>query len=56
MQAREARLAEVETALSCGDPTADLVALAAEHTRLRADVEAAIAGWERAVAEQEALG
>ena len=32
------------------------VALAAEHTRLRTNVEAAVADWERALAEQEALG
>ena len=56
VQAQEARLAEVEAALAAGNPTADLVALAAEHTRVRAEVDAAVADWERTVAEQEALG
>ena len=55
VQTREARLAEVEAALASDSRDADLVALAAEHTRLRAEVDAAIADWERAVAEQEAL-
>jgi len=56
VQAREIALAGVETALAGGGAGADLVALAAEHTRLRAQVEAAVAGWERAVAEHDALG
>ncbi len=56
VQTGEARLAVVETALASGGKDADLVALAAEHTRLRAEVDTAIAEWERAVAEQEALG
>lgn len=54
VQTREARLVEIEAALA-GGSAADLVVLAAEHTRVRADVEAAIADWERAVAAQEAL-
>ncbi len=56
VQDREARLAEVEGALASGGEGADLIALAAEHTRLRGEVDAAIAEWERAVTEQEALG
>jgi ATP-binding cassette subfamily F protein 3 len=55
VQTREARLAEIEAALASGGRGADLVALAAEHTKLRADVDAAIAEWERAMAEHEAL-
>jgi ATP-binding cassette subfamily F protein 3 len=54
VQAWEARLAEVEAALGFGG--GDLVALAAEHTRVRAEVDAAVAEWERASAEQETLG
>jgi ATP-binding cassette subfamily F protein 3 len=55
VQAKEAELAEVETALAAGDPNTDLVALAAEHTRLRAEVDKAVTAWERAAAESEAL-
>jgi ATP-binding cassette, subfamily F, member 3 len=55
VQAREAELADVEAALAAGDPTADLVALAAEYTRLRAAVDAAVGDWERAAAESESL-
>jgi hypothetical protein len=56
VQTREASLAEIETVLASGGQAgADFIALAAEHTRLRADVEAAIVGWEHAIAEQEAL-
>lgn len=54
VQAREAALAEVEAKLASGD--GDMVALAAEHTRVQAEVDAAVAVWEAAVAEQEALG
>ena len=56
MQALEARLAEVETALSFGGKNTDMVGLAAQHTRLRGDVDEAILAWETAAAEQEALG
>jgi len=52
----ESRLAEVEAALATGGKDVDLIALAAEHTRLQGEIEAAVAAWERAVAEQEALG
>ncbi|HVK05191.1 MAG TPA: ATP-binding cassette domain-containing protein [Armatimonadaceae bacterium] len=54
--AREADLARVEAALAAPKAGTDLVALAAEHTRLQSDVNAAVAAWESAVAEQEALG
>jgi ATP-binding cassette subfamily F protein 3 len=53
VEAREAALAEVEVKLAAGD--GDMVALAAEHTRLQAEVDAAVAAWERAVEENEAL-
>ena len=33
-----------------------MVALAAEHTRLQDDLSAALAAWEQAVADSEALG
>lgn len=55
VQKGEARLAEVETALASGKRDVDLVALAAEHTRLRQEVEGSVVAWEQAVAEQEAL-
>jgi ATP-binding cassette subfamily F protein 3 len=53
VQGREAALAETEAALASG--RGDMVALAAEHTRLRTDLDAAIAAWEQSVAEQESL-
>ncbi len=56
VQGAESKLAVVEASLSSGDPKADIVALAAEHTRLRAGVDAAITVWERAVSEHESLG
>lgn len=57
VQAGEARLAEVEASLASGGRVVtDLIALAAEHTRLREEVDIAIAAWEHAVAEQEAVG
>jgi ATP-binding cassette subfamily F protein 3 len=56
VQSEEAALAEVEISLATGGKGVDMVALAAEHTRLRQSVEAAVAAWEQAVAEQEALG
>ena len=55
VQTQEGRLAEVEAALASGSPDADLIALAAEHTRLRQSADAALADWERASAEQESL-
>jgi ATP-binding cassette subfamily F protein 3 len=56
VHAEEAALAAVEVALAAGGKGVDMVALAAEHTRLRHSVDAAIAAWEQAIAEQEALG
>jgi ATP-binding cassette subfamily F protein 3 len=53
VQTTEARLAEVESQLAGGK--GDLVALAAEHTRLRAEVDKAITLWERASADEESL-
>ncbi|MBC8104080.1 MAG: hypothetical protein H7Z41_16020, partial [Cytophagales bacterium] len=55
VQTQESALADVETALASGGNGTDHVALAAEHTRLRGAVEAAVAAWERAVSEQEVL-
>ncbi len=55
VQKSEAALADVETALA-GGGEADLVILAAEHTRLQADLNTAVTDWERAVAAQDALG
>jgi len=46
----EARLAKPSGSVS------EMVALAAEHTRLQDDLMAALAAWEQAVAEQETLG
>ena len=46
----------VEVSLAAGGKGVDMVALAAEHTRLRHSVDGAIAAWEKAIAEQEALG
>ncbi|MBC7808418.1 MAG: ABC-F family ATP-binding cassette domain-containing protein [Akkermansiaceae bacterium] len=56
VQIRETKLAEVESILASGSRNHDIVTLAAEHARLRDDVDAAVAAWEKAVAEQEALG
>ncbi len=57
VNATEARIAEVEARLARPSETvADMVALAAEHTRLQDDLLAALSAWEQAVAEQEALG
>ena len=55
VQTHESRLAEVETILASGNTNADLVALAADHTRLRAALDAALTDWEQATAEQESL-
>ena len=57
VNATEARIAEVERLLALpSDTVADMVSLAAEHTRLQDDLLSALAAWEAAVAEQEALG
>ena len=57
VNALETRIVEVETRLAApSGSVADMVALAAEHTRLQDDLTAALAAWERAVAESEALG
>ena len=57
VNATEARITEVEARLARpSDTVADMVTLAAEHTRLQDDLLAALAAWEQAVAEQEALG
>ena len=57
VNATETRIAEVEARLARpSDTVADMVALAAEHTRLQDDLLAALAAWEQAVAEQETLG
>ena len=57
VNAAETRIAEVEARLARpSDTLADMVGLAAEHTRLQDDLMAALAAWEQAVAEQEALG
>ncbi len=57
VNATEARIAEVEALLAKpSDTVADMVALAAEHTRLQDDLLTALAAWEASVAEQEALG
>lgn len=56
INALETRVAEVEARLACPSETvSDMVTLAAEHTRLQDDLAAALAAWEQAVAEQEAL-
>jgi ATP-binding cassette, subfamily F, member 3 len=52
----EQRVAAVETTLANGAAGADLVTLAADHTRLTEELAVAVAEWERAVAEQETLG
>ncbi len=57
VNALEQRVADVEARLA--KPTgavADMISLAAEHTRLQDDLAAALARWERAVADSEALG
>jgi hypothetical protein len=53
----ETRIAEVEARLAApSGAVADMVALAAEHTRLQDDLAAALSKWEQAVADSEALG
>ena len=54
VQALEARLAEAEAALATGK--GDMVALAAQHTAVQTDLDAALKTWEDAVAEEESLG
>ena len=57
VNATETRIGEVEARLARpSDTVADMVTLAAEHTRLQDDLLAALAAWEQAVAEAEALG
>ena len=57
VHALETRVAEVEARLAApSGSVADMVALAAEHTRLQDDLSATLAAWERAVADSEALG
>ena len=57
VNATETRIGEVEARLARpSDTVADMVALAAEHTRLQDDLLAALGAWEQAVAEQETLG
>ena len=55
VQKKEAALTQIETKLTAGDPTSDLIFLAAEHTRLGAEVEAALAAWEKATADCDSL-
>jgi ATP-binding cassette subfamily F protein 3 len=53
----EARIAEVEAALAKPSGSAqDMIALAAEHTRLQEDLMSALSTWEQAVSTQEELG
>ncbi len=57
VNALEARIADAETRLARpSESVADMVALAADHTRLQDDLLSALSAWETAVAEQEALG
>jgi ATP-binding cassette subfamily F protein 3 len=53
----EERIAEVESRLAVpSGSVGDMVAIAAEHTRLQDDLAAALTAWERALASSEALG
>jgi ATP-binding cassette subfamily F protein 3 len=57
VHAMETRLAEIEAKLARpADGISDLVALAAEHTRLQDDLGAALSQWERAAGEADTLG
>jgi len=57
VNALETKIADTENRLARPSETvADMVTLAAEHTRLQDDLLAALANWEAAVAEQEELG
>ncbi len=56
VNALESRIADAETRLARpSESVADMVALAADHTRLQDDLLSALSAWEAAVAEQEAL-
>jgi ATP-binding cassette subfamily F protein 3 len=55
VQSVEARIAAVEADLAAGGNGADPVALAAEHTRLRDELDEVLARWESALAAEEAL-
>ena len=56
VNALESRITDTEARLARpSDSVADMVTLAAEHTRLQDDLLSALAAWEAAVAEQEAL-
>ncbi len=57
VNALETRIADTEARLALpSESVADMVALAADHTRLQDALLAALADWEAAVAEQEAVG
>jgi ATP-binding cassette subfamily F protein 3 len=56
VQVAETQLAALEVRLAAGGSGDDMIALAAEHTRQQAAVDAALAAWEQAVAELDALG
>ncbi|MDQ2686505.1 MAG: ATP-binding cassette domain-containing protein, partial [Armatimonadota bacterium] len=57
VHALETRIAEVEARLARpSGAVADMIALAAEHTRLQDDLTVALSQWEQAVAAQETLG
>ncbi len=57
VNALENRIASAEERLARpSGSVAEMVALAAEHTRLQDDLMAALAAWEQAVADQERLG
>ena len=57
VNAVETRVAEVEARLARpSESVADMVTLAAEHTRLQDELISALATWEAAVAAQDALG
>ncbi len=56
VQELEARIADVEGRLAQPSGSAEeMVALAAEHTRLQDDLAAALSEWERAISQQEEL-
>jgi len=53
----ETRIAEVESLLASPSNNAqEMVTLAAEHTRLQDEIMDALAAWEKATADQDALG
>lgn len=57
VNALESRIADAEIRLARpSESVADMVALAADHTRLQDDLLSALSAWEAAVAEQEELG